>query len=595
MPIFVQEKEIKNLMRKNTTFKNKIGLLNYYIFKKTILLLFLGYIQTGYSQKSKIFHIPDSLKTKTYEDLFKGLNASSNDTVKEKIYAEAYLHKAKNEKDTIRIANAYTQFASISSKENLESAIVFCDSIIFLTKNINHIDYPGSGYMLKGICQFNLGDYEKALENFLNANKYALKNNNIEQQFHINNNIGNLKNLWGNYGEALGVFKSQLKLLQQDKIDFKYPQNYYLKVLLSLTNSYILNKKLDTALIYAKKGIQESLAINDSAQYYSFVGQIGIISYYQNNFKTALVNLNKANSAKASFNNQLNYHYYLGNIYLKQHNDEKAFFYFSKADSIYNISQDVVPEVRGIQEFFVGYYKKNNDIDNQLKYIDRLLYVDSIIKHNYKNVNETLIKKYDTPILIAEKQFIINNLKQGQKKSSFIIIGLIGAFIIALALIIWSFRKQRIYKERFEKLLLIEPKEVVKKITDKKSSDELKGISFEIVNSILLALDEFENSNGFLNHNLTLNSLSKTFNTNSNYLSKIINFYKKQNFSSYISDLRIDYCIEQLKTNETYRKYSIKAIAFELGYNNAESFSKDFYKKTGIYPSYFIREFENQK
>ncbi|MDT8418745.1 MAG: hypothetical protein RQ864_13160, partial [Lutibacter sp.] len=61
-----------------------------------------------------------------------------------------------------------------------------------------------------------------------------------------------------------------------------------------------------------------------------------------------------------------------------------------------------------------------------------------------------------------------------------------------------------------------------------------------------------------------------------------------------ISDLRIVYCIEQLKTNETYRKYSLKAIAFELGYNNAESFSKDFYRKTGIYPSLFIREFENQ-
>ncbi len=595
MPIFVQEKEIKNLMRKNTTFKNKIGLLNYYIFKKIILLLFLGSIQTGYSQKSKIFHIPDSLKTKTYEDLFKGLNASNNDTVKEKVYARAYLYKAKNEKDTIRIANAYTQFASISSKENLESAIVFCDSIIFLTKNINHIDYPGYGYLAKGICQFSLGDYEKALKNYLISNKYAIKNKNVEQQFHINNNIGNLKNLWGNYGEALGVFKSQLKLLQQDKIDFKYPQNYYLKVLLSLTNSYILTKKLDTALMYAKKGIQESLAINDSAQYYSFVGQTGIISYYQNNFKTALDSLNKANSAKASFNNQLNYHYYLGNIYLKQHNDEKAFFYFSKADSIYNISQDVVPEVRDIQEYFVGYYKKNNDIDNQLKYIDRLLYVDSIIKHNYKNVNETLIKKYDTPKLIAEKQQIIKTLKQSEKKSAIIIFVLVSVFVIALGFIIWSYKKQRVYKERFEKMLLNNRKKVFIKKTVKMPSEDLKGISSEIVNPILLGLKEFESSHGFLDHNLTLNSLSKAFNTNSSYLSKIINFYKKQNFSSYISDLRIDYCIEQLKTNETYRKYSIKAIAFELGYNNAESFSKDFYKKTGIYPSYFIREFENQK
>ena len=582
-------------MVKHTTFKNSIGLLNYALLKNIILLILLGCFQIGYSQKSKRFYIPDSLKTKTYAELFKGLNSSSNDTVKEKIYAEAYLHKAKNENDAIRISNGYSQFASISSKTSLDLAIVYCDSIISLTKNINHIDYPGYGYMVKGISQFNLGNYEKALENYLIANKYALKNNNVNQLFYLNNAVGELKNLWGSYPEALNIFKSQLHLLEQNKQPYNNYQQYLLRVYKSISSSYILNKKLDSAFIYAKKGIQESLAISDSLYYNYFVFQTGVIAYYQNNFKIALDSLNKTVPYQKSPNDFLNYHYYLGNIYWKQNIDEKAFFHFSKADSIYDKSKDVVPEVRDIQEYFVGYYKKNNDINNQLKYIDRLLYVDSIIKYNYKNLNETLIKKYDTPKLIAEKQRIIYTLEQSQKKSSFIIIGLVGAFIIALALIIWSFKKQSIYKKRFNKLLLIETKAEINKKTIKKPSEELNGISSEIVNSVLLSLKEFENNNGFLDHNLTLNSLSKAFNTNSNYLSKIINFYKKQNFSSYISDLRIDYCIEQLKINETYRKYSIKAIAFELGYNNAESFSKDFYKKTGIYPSYFIREFENKK
>ena len=576
-------------MRKNTTFINRTGLL-----KNITLFVFLVCIQLGYSQKSKTFYIPDSLKNKSYKELFKGLNSSYNDTVKEKIYAKTYLHKAKNENDTIRIANAYTQLVSLNHSKNLYSILTYSDSIIALTKKIENVQYPGYGYILKGMFYFEIGNYEKALKNYLIANKYAIKNKNIEQQFYINNEIGQLKNFWGNYEEALGFFKSQLKLLQQNKIDIKNPQDSYCNLLFNLTNSYILSKKLDSALIYAKKGIHKSLALNDSAGYYSFVGQTGVISYYQNNFKTALDSLNKTLPYLTSHNDFLNYHYYLGNIYWKKNNDEKAFYHFSKADSIYNISQDVVPEVRDIQEYFVSYYKKNNDINNQLKYIDRLIYIDSIIKYNYKNLNETIIKKYDTPILISEKQHIINSLNKSQKKSSYIIIGLVSAFIIALAVIIWSYKKQRIYRKKFNKLLLNNQKEFPNKKTVKKSSDGLKGISLEIVNSVLLALEEFESGNRFLDNNLTLNSLSKTFNTNSNYLSKIINFYKKQNFSCYISNLRIDYCIEQLKTNETFRKYSIKAISYELGYNNAESFSKDFYKKTGIYPSYFIREFENQ-
>ncbi|WP_159025502.1 AraC family transcriptional regulator [Aquimarina sp. Aq78] len=44
-----------------------------------------------------------------------------------------------------------------------------------------------------------------------------------------------------------------------------------------------------------------------------------------------------------------------------------------------------------------------------------------------------------------------------------------------------------------------------------------------------------------------------------------------------------------------YRKYTVQAIAQEIGFNNSEAFSKAFYKKTGIYPSYFIKKLEKQK
>ena len=39
----------------------------------------------------------------------------------------------------------------------------------------------------------------------------------------------------------------------------------------------------------------------------------------------------------------------------------------------------------------------------------------------------------------------------------------------------------------------------------------------------------------------------------------------------------------------------IKLSINEIGFNNTESFSKAFYRKTGIYPSYFIKEIEKQQ
>ncbi|WP_372792698.1 helix-turn-helix domain-containing protein [Lutibacter sp.] len=557
----------------------------------TILFLFSVSIQWVKSQNTQSFQISDSLKNKTYKELYKGLNSNYNDPIKEKIYATAYLNKAKNENDTIRIANAYSQFVSIN---NSKIAIKYCDSIIDLTKTLDHFEYPGYGYMIKGILSFNLGENEKALDNYLIAQKLSQKHNNIEQLLYIKNAIGDLKNLWGNYQEALDSFKSILRILElQNENKFQNHNRLYLRTLYSISNSYIIGRKYDSAFMYSKKGITESLLKNDSASYYNFVSQTGGIAYYQNNFKMTLDSLDKALPYEKTSNGFLNDHYYRGQIFRKQHKDAKALYHFKKADSIYNASNDVVPEVRDIQEYFVDYYKKNSDIENQLIYIDRLIYVDSIIAHNYKNINETLIKKYDTPKLLSEKEKIITNLKAREKKSSFTIFSLITLVIIILMLFVWLFKKQRVLKERFNNILLKEKQETVSKKISEKPSKELSDISKKIVKSVLLSLKEFEVSNAFLDNNLTLNSLSKSFNTNSNYLSKIINFYKKQNFSSYISDLRIDYCIEHLKTNETFRKYSIKAIAFELGFNNAESFSKAFYKRTGLYPSNFIKEIEN--
>jgi len=552
-----------------------------------VLLLFTSKIWV-YSQNSQLFHIPDSLKTKTYKDLFEGLNSSYNDTLKEKIYAEAYLHKAKNENDTIKIANAYSQFATIN---NTAVAIKYCDSIIELTKTMDHFVYPGFGYMTKGMIYYKNGNDHKALEYYLKAYAFANRHNNYSQLAYLKSGIGDIKTFWGKNKEALLIFKSLLKQLDSlDENKISNQNSLYLRTLFSLTNSFILDSQLDSANFYVNLGIQKSLNHTDSLMYYNFVSQAGHIAYYQNEFDRAIDSLDKTLPYEYSSNGFLNDHYYRGNIYWKQAKDSLAFYHFKKADSIYNLTNDVVPEVRDIQEYFINYYKKNNDIKNQLKYINRLLYVDSILTYNYKNLNETLVKKYDTPLLLSEKQQIIAGLKTKELKASFTIYILIALGLISILFFIWYFRKQRILKERFK--LIILNKEVISKQNIKTPKKELTGISEKIIISVLKALEEFENNKVFLDNEITLNGLSKLYSTNSNYLSKIINTHKEKNFSTYISDLRIDYCIEKLKKDTTFRKFSIKAIAYEIGFNNSESFSKAFFKKTGIYPSYFIKELE---
>jgi len=576
------EKEKLEMKRKINLFYGLLPSLHTNKLQLVILILFCANTQLANSQN---FHTPDSLKDKTYKELYNRYKKNSEEKI---LYANTYLNKAKNKKDIIRIAKAYTLFASANKPE---ISLKYCDSIIELTKLLNHYEYPGFGYMTKGMSHYNLGNDQKALDNYLIAYQYARKHNNIEQLLYIESLVGKLKNFSGNDQQALKSFKTVINKIENNKNKNKFKQ-LYLGTLYSTSNSFILGKKYDSALVYSTKGIKKSLIEKDYKLYYNFVSQTGYIAYYQNNFKAAIDSLDKAFPFETTPNGLLNDHYYRGNIYQKQNKEEKAFYHFKKADSIYNSANDVVAEVRDIQDYFVNYYKMKGDIKNQLVYINRLLKVDSVLNKNYKNINEILIKKYDTPLLLSQKEKIIKKLKNESLKYSYTILGLALIIVVFILFFLWSNTQHKsIDKHITTKVLESVDKNKVKK-TKKEDSKEPNTISQDIIESVLNSLKEFETNHDYLENKLTLNKLSKKLNTNSNYLSKIINTHKQMNFSSYISNLRIEYCLKKMKNDSKFRKYTITAISFEIGFNNVESFSKAFYKKTNSYPSTYIKEIE---
>ena len=109
---------------------------------------------------------------------------------------------------------------------------------------------------------------------------------------------------------------------------------------------------------------------------------------------------------------------------------------------------------------------------------------------------------------------------------------------------------------------------------------------------MLLRLNAFEQQKGYLSTTVSLSSLSKILETNSSYLSKIINHSKGKKFKNYLNDLRVAHAHIELKNNPQQRKYTIEAIAFDFGFKSAENFSKKFKAVYGMYPSRYLRELE---
>ena len=157
--------------------------------------------------------------------------------------------------------------------------------------------------------------------------------------------------------------------------------------------------------------------------------------------------------------------------------------------------------------------------------------------------------------------------------------------MISLFFLVHYIQRQRLYKKRFDKLM-----NKNEKSKNNISNQYAYELSPEVINGIIDKIEEFEINKGFINHEVTLHSLAKLFETNANYLSRVINARIGKNFSQYINDLRIEYAMEGMLSDKKLRKYTIKAIAEECGYRNAESFSKAFYKRNGIYPSYYIKK-----
>jgi len=109
---------------------------------------------------------------------------------------------------------------------------------------------------------------------------------------------------------------------------------------------------------------------------------------------------------------------------------------------------------------------------------------------------------------------------------------------------------------------------------------------------ILEKLKNFESSERFLDKQLRLATLAKQLDTNTRYLSTIINSAKNKSFNSYINFLRIQYVLEKLNSDPKYLSYKISYLAKESGFASQSSFTTAFKEVTGKTPSAYLKSLQ---
>lgn len=131
---------------------------------------------------------------------------------------------------------------------------------------------------------------------------------------------------------------------------------------------------------------------------------------------------------------------------------------------------------------------------------------------------------------------------------------------------------------------------------------ELESINSNIIENTVLINDEKTTllkkklldymivEQPYLDSKLTIHQLAKQLDTNSKYLSKVLNTEFQKNFVSFINQYRIETAKEFLIDKE-YQLFTIEAIAEKSGFNSKSAFNTAFKKTTQKTPSQFKKDY----
>lgn len=296
----------------------------------------------------------------------------------------------------------------------------------------------------------------------------------------------------------------------------------------------------------------------------------------------------------------------LGGIRLKQKNWKDAELYLKKAEKIADTSRSLKLK-KAVYSNINDYYEGIGDnFKASLYAVKYIRAYDSIAARN----QSFAIKDFENPKGRANKK---NAQMNGVKNAAIVIlsISLVGLFIFIRR----KQKKQRsklrnIIRTQFNMIgnrthyplkqsgdfefsnIFVEEIDEKDSETDRRRNDSL--MTPETESKLLELLEDFEKGDLYNNKGMSLSFLAGELNTNTKYLSYVINQHKNADFKTYVNRLRINYIVDKLINDEKYRQYKISILADECGFSSHSKFAAVFKAVTDHSPSAYIKYLDNE-
>lgn len=271
-------------------------------------------------------------------------------------------------------------------------------------------------------------------------------------------------------------------------------------------------------------------------------------------------------------------------FFLEQYETSKELFDKLSSDDLkrYKLLKNNID----INYYYAQIYARLGDIDKAIKHAETF---NSKTEDFYKTLSSNKVDVF-TQSELKEKQRILNNLEAEEKANNYLTIVLSCIFLFSIGLLFYTRYQRKKFKMKMTALI-----ETIDNGKKEKNIPVTKVKETKAQN-LLLKLTKIEGQELFLNKNYSLNMVAKRIDSNSSYVSQIINTYWNKSFVDYTNELRINYILKKLKEDSTYQKFTLLAIAESIGYKSLSSFNKHFKNVAGVTPKQYLNYIkENQK
>ncbi len=494
--------------------------------------------------------------------------------------------------------NYHNKGIEFYNAEEYDKSIASYNKAIAIARKLKENKLLGEVLTRKGHTYLLDGQYQKAIDIYYKALETHKKTKDLRWENAALSGLATTLKRMGQLDRAYEITQKIFKLLENP---FFEDTDYKSASITSANELYIALEEYDSVLYFADKAIEISKKMNFKKGLIHLYIEKGMAYYYKENYTASFEYLFKAKELldkfeiNRAFFPTVHNNYYIASCYYQQQAYDKAISYLLKNIDMSTEQDHKKMYVIQCYLLLANCYAEQQNFEKALWYNNEYMRLNA----SYEKEKDATANKIFEKDALALQQNIARlqaqkEQEQAKKRWGYIGLGLVSVLLFGLGMFFVT--RQRSNKRVFNALMAkIDLLETAKQdITIKKEPTKGVIIDDQKVVELLQKIEALENEQYFLRVDCSLKTMAKKAKTNATYLSKIINTHKQKNFSTYINDLRIDFAINRLRQDPLFRKYTVKAIAQEVGFKSAESFAKTFYKKTGLYPSYFLKELDKK-